>query len=271
METKTCSKCGEIKVVTEFHKKKNGKYGVASWCKNCSFLHAKSKNFSPINDPDIIKTCTNCNIKFPALSINFHKDKKSQSGLRSICKSCHQRQGRSNIKNNVPINDGSINKKCSYCKNFFPATTEFFHKNKNVVSGLYSWCKSCTLYECKEYYENNKEKSFSKEAKRRAIKLQAVAKWANFNNIEKLYEEASFNTRVGVPCHVDHIDPLQSPLVCGLHVENNLRVVEASYNISKNNSFTPYRIDQNGKKYLIKVSDGWRKRCENFCKRLKPL
>ena len=35
MQTKTCTKCGEEKALTEFHKKKTGKYGVTSQCKEC--------------------------------------------------------------------------------------------------------------------------------------------------------------------------------------------------------------------------------------------
>ena len=35
MQTKTCTKCGEEKELTEFHKDKDGKYGVKSRCKEC--------------------------------------------------------------------------------------------------------------------------------------------------------------------------------------------------------------------------------------------
>ena len=35
MKTKVCSKCGEEKEVSEFHKMKGCKYGVRNTCKNC--------------------------------------------------------------------------------------------------------------------------------------------------------------------------------------------------------------------------------------------
>lgn len=35
MQTKTCTKCGEEKALTEFHKHQTGKYGVKSECKEC--------------------------------------------------------------------------------------------------------------------------------------------------------------------------------------------------------------------------------------------
>jgi 5-methylcytosine-specific restriction endonuclease McrA len=38
---------------------------------------------------------------------------------------------------------------------------------------------------------------------------------------------------------VDHIVPLKSPLVCGLHVEHNLQVIPATQNRRKHNRVWP--------------------------------
>lgn len=38
---KTCSKCGETKELTEFHKKKSGKFGVSSACRVCLALYQR--------------------------------------------------------------------------------------------------------------------------------------------------------------------------------------------------------------------------------------
>ena len=42
---------------------------------------------------------------------------------------------------------------------------------------------------------------------------------------------------------VDHLDPLLSNFVCGLHKENNLRVISLNCNRQKSNAFVPYRIE----------------------------
>lgn len=77
-------------------------------------------------------------------------------------------------------------------------------------------------------------------AKRRATKLRSTPAWANLQAIAAIYVEADRLTReTGVQHHVDHDVPLQHPLVCGLHVENNLRVLTAAANIRKSNKFDP--------------------------------
>ncbi len=45
--------------------------------------------------------------------------------------------------------------------------------------------------------------------------------------------------KTGVPHEVDHIVPLQSKVVCGLHNEFNLRVITRRENLSKKNYFWP--------------------------------
>lgn len=77
-------------------------------------------------------------------------------------------------------------------------------------------------------------------AKRRAAKKCSTPAWANMAAIEAIYAEAERRTReTGIPHHVDHEIPLTHPLVCGLHVEHNLRVLTALANIVKGNKFEP--------------------------------
>lgn len=62
--------------------------------------------------------------------------------------------------------------------------------------------------------------------------------WADKNEIKQVYEEAKrLTTETGIIHNVDHIIPLKHPLVCGLHVKENLRVVTREENYKKNNKF----------------------------------
>lgn len=77
-------------------------------------------------------------------------------------------------------------------------------------------------------------------AHRRAQQLKATPPWANRLAIRAIYEQAkALEASTGIPMHVDHEVPLVHPLVCGLHVEHNLRVLPARANQSKSNRWTP--------------------------------
>lgn len=74
----------------------------------------------------------------------------------------------------------------------------------------------------------------------RAALLQAMPHWANKFFIEEAYALAQLRTKItGFAWHVDHIVPLQSSRVCGLHVEHNLQVIPGRVNQSKSNRHWP--------------------------------
>lgn len=76
--------------------------------------------------------------------------------------------------------------------------------------------------------------------KRVALKKQAIPIWANMDAIKDVYREARERTaKTGASHHVDHIVPLQSPIVCGLHWEGNLQILPAFDNQSKRNRWWP--------------------------------
>lgn len=71
---------------------------------------------------------------------------------------------------------------------------------------------------------------------RTAKQLSATPKWANLALIESFYlEAAQLTLETGIAHEVDHVIPLVSKVVCGLHVESNLRVITQSENRSKGN------------------------------------
>lgn len=76
--------------------------------------------------------------------------------------------------------------------------------------------------------------------KRRAVSRKATPAWANQFFISEAYDLARLRTKMlGYKWHVDHIIPLKSKIVCGLHVENNLRVISEKLNLSKGNRTWP--------------------------------
>lgn len=135
-------------------------------------------------------------------------------------------------------------KYCKKCKNI--KYLEQFNNCQGKFLNKRTDCRDCQSLAGKHYYLNNKidldikhsnhyyankEQYIAKSARRRAAKLQATPKWADIEKIKKIYSDCPKGY------HVDHVIPLINDLVCGLHVENNLKAIPAADNLAKGNKF----------------------------------
>lgn len=67
---------------------------------------------------------------------------------------------------------------------------------------------------------------------RKVGQKQALVSWADMEKIAELYSKGKL-----LGMDVDHIIPLKHPLVCGLHVEDNLQLLSPEENNKKRNKF----------------------------------
>lgn len=75
---------------------------------------------------------------------------------------------------------------------------------------------------------------------RRESEARATPPWAYRNDIRAVYmQRDAVTAKTGIQHVVDHIVPLLHPMVCGLHVEWNLRVITYDENNRKSNSYWP--------------------------------
>lgn len=92
----------------------------------------------------------------------------------------------------------------------------------------------------KQWLMEHRDIKLARYRKREAIKMQVFPIWANIDRINRIYFDAKNKTeKEGKVYHVDHIVPLKSKYVCGLHCEDNLQILPASINISKGNRIWP--------------------------------
>ena len=146
---------------------------------------------------------------------------------------------------------GIMFKTCTKCK--IEQSIDMFGKRKERPSGYRSYCKTCQSVMNKEYaskagprkgperdaaykryYETHKHKFYVQRAKRRASEKLAVPPWAEHDLIKTLYAKA-----MELGFEVDHIVPLNSDIVCGLHCWHNLQLLDMSINRSKGNREWP--------------------------------
>lgn len=163
------------------------------------------------------------------------------------------------------------------CQKELPATTEFFHKEKNGLYGLKAQCKNCLnnkskkwkqdnkdkqkLYQ-KEYYKNNQEKLVEHQRQWRKDNPDRVKQYSinrnrgkrlaskarrRANKLNQTPEYANFKLikQIYEHCpegyHVDHMIPLSKR---GLHYESNLCYLPASVNVAKHNkSIEEFGVD----------------------------
>lgn len=90
------------------------------------------------------------------------------------------------------------------------------------------------------YVKRNRALWTAQTAAYRAARKQATPAWGQRADVLVVYRAARRLTEVtGAAHHVDHIVPLQSALVCGLHVVWNLQILPGRANRVKSNKHWP--------------------------------
>lgn len=168
--------------------------------------------------------CSKCNT--PKDESEFHKDATKSTGFRPDCKACRHDEAAEDYQENKA--------------EWKAKASDWQKKNKDKVAKIqkrYADANRETRREVsRTWQKNNLAHDAARSAQQRTVEKQATPAWANKEYIQLFYDIAKLEeARTGRPVHVDHFYPLNSPVVCGLHVEDNLQHLFAKANIAKKN------------------------------------
>lgn len=89
-----------------------------------------------------------------------------------------------------------------------------------------------------DYRVKNKALYAAHTAKRRSLERNSTPLWCDMQQLRQIYDRVQFlKQEHNVEYHVDHIIPLNSPRVCGLHTPENLQIMLGEDNKRKSNRF----------------------------------
>ena len=182
-----------------------------------------------------MKRCSKCGQS--KAESEFYRNAQQRSGLHPSCKECNKpMQAAYRARNRAALSASQ----CAWQRRNRRRATEKSNR----------WAKTNPekiKATARRWRQRNKSKTNVFTAHYRATKLRATPAWANEFFIDEAYHLAALRTKhTGIEWHVDHIVPLKSKRVCGLHVETNLRVVPARVNRVKSNRLWPDMPESRG-------------------------
>lgn len=203
------------------------------------------------------KRCGRCCLIKPI--DQFQKRRTGSELLQSYCESCNSAAGCEFAKRNrVNINIAARERRKvdpEFARRTGRWAAENPDKAKQIRSRHYtkhgerirekrrarhSSSKEIAAAKYREWRVKNPDKNAAKAAAYYARKIRAIPAWADLRKIEEVYRScAELNSLDGGDRQVDHVVPLCSPIVCGLHVPANLQILDRQENQSKGNRRWP--------------------------------
>lgn len=186
----------------------------------------------------IEKICTRCLVKLPIEHFPLCRGKR-----RARCSACHVLDNVEYAKRN---RDKVYRAHLAWKDRKFPDRKRFTPVPRDVQKAKRRATRDRWIARNPDknlaakikWAKNNPHKTAEICRRRQARKRGAIPIWANAKMMASFYAEARRMTKeTGIKHEVDHIVPLTSDIVCGLHWEGNMRVITQKANRSKSNHF----------------------------------
>ena len=204
---KQCSRCKEIKPSAEFGKCAVMRSGLRSRCKACECLSTQRSH-----------------AKYPDKVVTENRAWRAANPGRGAALSKAWRAAHPE-------------RQAASAKAWYVANPDKADAITKAWRALNPGKMAVTL---KIWKANNPGKYAQYKQARKSAKLKAVPLWFDKPKADLIYARAAKKTKdSGISHVVDHIVPLQSKLVSGLHWHGNLRVITKSANSKKSNRHWP--------------------------------
>jgi hypothetical protein len=175
------------------------------------------------------KICTKCKVE-KDFSF-FSTDKSKTDGFYSSCKICNKNaHSKYYSKNKQQI----IQKQIERHKKIYE-----LEKENICLKQRQRYWENPEKYRKRtlDYVKQNPEGNAKRTADYRSRQIMATPKWYDSEKVAEIYALAQEFRNHGLKVDVDHIIPLKNRFVCGLHVQENLRVCLSDVNKKKSNKY----------------------------------
>jgi len=219
---KICSKCGVEKSREAFYATKQNRDGLYSRCKPChnnAVSQWAAKNKERVAQKNAERYARD---KERILAVGVEWAKKNADKIRVR---------RLNLRHKNPE---------KYAAQMRRQRAMNPERYREISIASYWATRDARLESLRRYKERNPDVVKRHEVLRRVAKESAIPDWSVSFFVAEAYRLAKLRTQLtGVKWDVDHVVPIRSSLVCGLHAHTNLQVVPRLVNQRKSNRYWP--------------------------------